>query len=129
MIFGSKLEERGFSDKGIYFAYVITGVLAGLLSMFLFSSNTISVGASGAVFGILGVNVGVERKLNDPNYKRILAVSIIFLIFSGGSPGTNVFAHLYGLIFGIILGNSEYFHTMQDPSMDTISEKDAHRLR
>ncbi|MHA2501457.1 MAG: rhomboid family intramembrane serine protease [Candidatus Kariarchaeaceae archaeon] len=31
-IYGFKLEERGYSGQGIYIAYIVTGLLASLLS-------------------------------------------------------------------------------------------------
>jgi rhomboid protease GluP len=109
LIFGLRLEEKGFQDSAIYQAYIITGLFAGILSMFLFFSfSEISIGASGAVFGLLGMNVGYERRMNHPEYKKILGFSVLLFIFSVG-VNTNVFAHLFGFITGVILGNSNYF--------------------
>lgn len=109
LIFGFRLEERNYSKKGIYMMYVITGVLSGVLSMFFFfGPNSFSVGASGAVFGLLGVNAGIEKKNNEPSYKKVLYVSIMFFVLSGVSPNTNIFAHLFGLVIGYYLGKSEY---------------------
>jgi len=115
-IFGYRLEENGFKGKPIYFAYIVTGVLAGVLSLPIFPSNSISVGASGAVFGLLGVNYGFLRYHKDPNKNKVLFVSLFLFIFASG-PNTNVFAHLFGLIAGMILGNSEYFNEMRDTSI------------
>lgn len=110
LVFGLRMEERNYSDRGIYFAYLATGFIAGTLSMFLFfESSSLSVGASGCVFGLLGLNYGIEKKESNPNSRKILGVSIIFLIFSGTSPSTNIFAHLFGWIAGYILGFSDYF--------------------
>jgi len=108
-IFGFKLEERGYNKDGIYFIYIFTGITAGIFSLlFFFGSNSFTLGASGAVFGLLGANVGIEKKNNDPNYKRVLYLSIILFIFSGSAPNTNVFAHLIGLIVGYYLGKSDF---------------------
>lgn len=109
LIFGLRLEERNFEDKAIWIAYISTGIASTVISALLFfNPNAITIGASGAVFGLLGVNVGVEKKLHDPNYKRVLGLSLILFIFSSGA-NTNVFAHLLGLIFGFLLGYSDYF--------------------
>lgn len=108
-IFGFKLEERGYSKDGIYFIYIFTGVLAGILSLiFFYNPSSFTLGASGAVFGLLGANVGIEKKNNDPNYKRVLYLSIILFIFSGTAPNTNIIAHLIGLLAGYYLGKSEF---------------------
>ncbi len=113
LIFGLRLEEKEFTDKSIYFAFIVTGVLSGLISMLiLYSSTSVSIGSSGAVFGLLGVNIGNEKKRNDPNFKRILGFSLIIFMFSSISPGTNILAHLLGLIFGFLLGNSDYYYSL-----------------
>lgn len=109
LIFGFKLEERGYNKNGIYLIYISTGIIAGIASLLLFfGSSTFTLGASGAVFGLLGANVGIEKKNNDPNYRRVLYLSIILFIFSGTAPGTNIFAHLIGLIAGYYIGKSDF---------------------
>lgn len=108
LIFGLRLEDRNYSDKGIYYAYLIIGVASGILSSVFFSIYSVSVGASGAVFGLIGVNAGIERREGDPNYKRVLMVSGILFIMSS-APNTNVFDHLIGLIIGYYMGKSEWY--------------------
>ncbi|MCY3411679.1 MAG: rhomboid family intramembrane serine protease [Candidatus Heimdallarchaeota archaeon] len=110
--YGYKLEEEGYSAKQIYFAYILTGVMSGLLSMFILIENP-SVGASGAVFGLLGTYYGTLRRSNDPNKRKVLYTSIILFILAS-SPNTNIFAHLLGLILGTILGSSDYFQNMNE---------------
>ncbi len=113
-IFGFKLEERGYNKKGIYFIYIVTGVGAGILSLFLFFTPTsLTLGASGAVFGLLGANVGISRKNNESTYKKVLFFSLFLFIFSSG-PNTNVFAHLLGLIIGYFIGMSDYIENYND---------------
>ncbi|MCE7735187.1 MAG: rhomboid family intramembrane serine protease [Candidatus Heimdallarchaeota archaeon] len=113
-IFGFKLEERGYNKNGIYFIYIVTGVGAGILSLFLFFSPTsLTLGASGAVFGLLGANVGISKKNNEPTYKRVLFFSVFLFIFSSGE-NTNVFAHLLGLIIGYFIGMSDYIENYND---------------
>ena len=108
LIFGLRLEDRNYSDKGIYYAYLIIGITSGILSSFFFSIYSVSVGASGSVFGLIGVNAGIERREGDPNYKRVLMVSGILFIMSS-APNTNVFDHLLGIIIGYYMGKSEWF--------------------
>ena len=113
-VFGFKLEERGYNKTGIYLIYITTGVAAGMLSLFFFFNYTdVTLGASGAVFGLLGANVAIEKKNNEPSYKKVLYLSILLFIFSVG-PNTNVFAHLLGLIFGYILGMSDFIENYND---------------
>ncbi len=112
-IYGFKLEEEGYNSKQIYFAYFVTGILAGVISAFFpfYSFNTFFVGASGSVFGILGVNYGILKRINHPDAKKVMYFAIILFFMSFG-PQTNIFAHLLGLIFGAIIGKSEFFANM-----------------
>lgn len=113
-IYGFKLEEEGYNDKQIYFAYLFTGIFSGILSALIspYSYFTYSVGASGAVFGILGVNYGILKRINHPEGKRVLLFAIIIFILSI-RENVNLFAHLYGLILGIFLGKSEFFSKLK----------------
>ncbi len=118
LLFGLRLEEKQFEDRAIYFAYLVSGILASFLSLSLFFfSSSVSVGASGAVFGMLGVNVGLEKRYDNSVYKRILGFSLILFIFSAG-PNTNVFAHFFGFIVGYILGYKEYNMWLTDSQLD-----------
>lgn len=108
LLYGLRLEEKGTNARGIYTIYLATGIGAGMLSLPLFSFFTLGVGASGAVFGMLGYLIGLERRRKEPTYRRVLYASIILFIFSGVQENTNIFAHLFGLIIGFLLGNSKY---------------------
>jgi len=112
-VYGFKLEEMGYNDRGVYEAYFVTGLLATFLSAPFFYPNVIFVGASGAIFGLLGVFVGTERREGTSNYKSALFAAIILFVMTSSSPNTNILAHLAGLIVGIILGNSNYFAQYQ----------------
>jgi rhomboid protease GluP len=108
-IYGFRIEEEGYHDNAVWSTYLLTGMLSSLLSMFILSPTSFSVGASGAVFGLLGANLGMERREGHPNYRQMIFATIILFIFSNTSPQTNIFAHLFGLFIGIFYGNSDYF--------------------
>lgn len=109
-IFGFKLEERGYGTKSIIYAYLLTGIASTLIGSIFLNLSTITLGASGAVFGILGVNIGLDRRENSPNYKKTLGFAVILFIFSGTSPNVNIFAHLIGLVIGYFVGKSDQFY-------------------
>ena len=114
LIYGFRLEEKGFMYKPVVFAYLVTGLCAGVFSLiFFFFVDSVTLGASGSVFGLLGVNYGIMRRYNDPNARKVLYVSVILFVFSS-SPNTNVFAHLIGLLVGIFVGQTDYFEHMND---------------
>jgi len=108
-VYGFRLEERDYTAKGIYFAYIFTGILSTILSGPLIGVNVISVGASGAIFGLLGVNAGIERREMTGNYRPMILGAVVLFFLTSSSPNTNIFAHLFGLILGFFLGNSSYF--------------------
>jgi membrane associated rhomboid family serine protease len=70
----------------------------------------ISIGASTATFGALGVNAGVAsvtRRVGLGSFKRALlaiGAALALLAMTGIGPHVDVFAHLFGLAVGGMLG-------------------------
>lgn len=56
---GKLVEEEGGSFA-LWLSYILTGVGANLVSWLVLPRNTISVGASGAVFGLFTISVLVK---------------------------------------------------------------------
>lgn len=87
--------------------FLISGVVGNLLSLVLASSNSISAGASGAIFGLMGALLYFA--LNQRTYmgealkKEILPVIIVNLLLGFMVSGINMYAHIGGLIGGIIV--------------------------
>ncbi|KAK8577511.1 hypothetical protein V6N13_027783 [Hibiscus sabdariffa] len=109
LVIGIYLEQQfGFVPVGII--YLMSGFGASVLSS-LFIRNGISVGASGAVFGLLGAMLS-ELITNWTIYRKKLVTSFILLAFiginlaMGLSPAKHVdnFAHIGGLVTGFLLG-------------------------
>jgi rhomboid protease GluP len=86
--------------------YLVSGVIASLFS-FWFSPYA-SIGASGAIFGLLGVIFVFavkERKRIGKGFVRNVTSTVIINLFIGLSlPGIDNFAHLGGLLCGTVLG-------------------------
>lgn len=88
--------------------YTIIYFLAGLVSSlfsYMFSPN-ISVGASGAIFGLLGAALVFAVKMKDRIRKgfimNILSVIVINLVIGFSIPNVDNFGHLGGLLGGMI---------------------------
>ncbi len=81
--------------------YFSTGLLGNIASLFLLAPQTVSGGASGAIFGIIGSYVIYQRK--GQQLAGALVYAALIFIQSMGF-GVNIFAHLFGLIGGLILG-------------------------
>ena len=103
LIFGSYI-ELSFSKVKFVLIYFISGFLGSLFTVFFLPLNTISLGASGAIFGLIGAVLSMfifER--NNPLIILGLIYAFYFVITSF-RPGVNYFAHIFGLLGGFIIG-------------------------
>ena len=64
--------------------------------------DTMSGGASGAIFGLVGAYVANARRAQQLGAALVYA-ALIF-VMSSIEPGVDVFAHLFGLVGGLVLG-------------------------
>jgi hypothetical protein len=109
-----QLSENIFGRKRFLVMYFFSGIGGALLSYFTVSSP--SVGASGAVFGLLGGTAvfGVKNRKKIPvSMKRFLVAGPLFyialnLIYGLSMPSIDNAAHIGGLLSGIAMGY--FFH-------------------
>jgi Uncharacterized membrane protein (homolog of Drosophila rhomboid) len=84
--------------------YFFAGIVSSFFS-YTFSSD-ISVGASGAIFGLLGAALVFAIKMKDRVRKdfimNILSVIVINLVIGFSIPNVDNFGHLGGLVGGIL---------------------------
>lgn len=86
---------------GIYFA----SLLAGSAGVMVLEPNATTVGASGAVFGLMGAAVALSRARGiDPWRSGIGGLIVINLLITFGVPGISVGGHVGGLIGGLLAG-------------------------
>ncbi len=89
---------------------LLSGGLGNLLNAFMYGTGHISIGASTAVFGSIGVSAGYlfYVKFRQINIKRSswlpIGGSVALLSLLGSGEHTDVAAHFYGLAVGIFLG-------------------------
>jgi membrane associated rhomboid family serine protease len=79
--------------------YLVSG-LAGSAGALIASPNNVTVGASGAIFGILGSALVLERQRINVLGGSALAIIVINVIFTLTIPGISIGGHLGGLIGG-----------------------------
>ena len=108
--------EEHFGSKKLFAVYILTAITASALSVLAgevgIQPAAISVGASGAVFGLLGlVFVSSWRSERNPfhvglplDYRQLIPYLIFSLILGVVTPGINNAAHIGGFIGGAILG-------------------------
>jgi rhomboid protease GluP len=91
------------------FLYLITGIIASLSSVF-WHKPTVSVGASGAIFGLYGVFLALilTNRYGREHKKGLLIFALIYIgynILAGfANVGTDNAAHIGGLVSGFLLG-------------------------
>ncbi|KAL5225784.1 hypothetical protein ABZP36_012423 [Zizania latifolia] len=107
VLIGLRLEQQfGYMRIGII--YLVSGVGGSVLSS-LFIRNSISVGASGALFGLLGAMLS-ELFTNWTIYTNKAAALVTLLIVIainlaiGILPHVDNFAHIGGFLTGFLLG-------------------------
>ena len=81
--------------------YLVSG-LAGSAGALLFSPTTLTVGASGAVFGILGAAIVLERQQTYVLGGSAITLLVVNLAFTFAVPGISIGGHLGGLAGGAL---------------------------
>ena len=105
-IIGPQLESF-FGKIKYIIIYLISGICGNLLSMLFISDQMVSVGASGAIFGLMGALVyfGYHYRvyLGGVVKSQIIPLIVINLFIGYMSSGINNIAHIGGLIGGILI--------------------------
>ncbi|MBV8254843.1 MAG: rhomboid family intramembrane serine protease [Chitinophaga sp.] len=111
-IAGVMLEKLIGPKKFILF-YLITGVIAAVVSMF-WDKSSIQMGASGAIFGLFGVIAGmllrkaIPKDTRAPYWVILIAFVGLSLLLGLVMPNVGNAAHISGLIAGVLLGLLPY---------------------
>jgi len=109
MLFVSLFLEPLLGKFRFALAYLVTGIVASIASLY-WHKATVSVGASGAIFGLYGIFLALllTKVFSKEINKAFLASTIIFLgynlLMGFSSNGIDNAAHIGGLLSGFILG-------------------------
>ncbi|MCK9202124.1 MAG: rhomboid family intramembrane serine protease [Gallionella sp.] len=106
-----KVAERIFGHKQYALLYLMSGIMGGMASI-NWQQEVVSVGASGAVFGIYGALVAALMLRKDllpgsitVQMRNSALVFITYALFNGFTKsGIDNAAHLGGLIAGAVIG-------------------------
>ncbi|MFC4243992.1 rhomboid family intramembrane serine protease [Gryllotalpicola reticulitermitis] len=103
-IFGQILEPA--VGKWRYLVLFLISGVAGSVGMLVLAPTTSAVGASGAIFGMFGALVVIQRKLGGPIRQLVVLIVInlalgFFPIFGGAIAWQ---AHVGGLAGGLLVG-------------------------
>ena len=105
-ILGPQLESF-FGKTKFIIIYIVSGVIGNLLSLAFLQDGVVSVGASGAIFGLLGslLYFGYHYRVYLSGVIKSQIIPLIILNLGIGfiASGINNFAHIGGLIGGILI--------------------------
>ena len=103
ILFGSVVENN-YSKLEYLIIYFISGLIGNLFSLLLLPLNTISLGASGAIFGLIGAAFILYTVEGEKTLILLGLFYLAYFIVSSFAPGINLWAHLFGLLGGICFG-------------------------
>ena len=92
--------------------YAVSLVGSGLGIVYLSDPNTVTVGASGAIFGLFGALFAIGLKLGRPGMEMVKAsipILLLNLVITFTVPFISKAAHVAGLLTGFILTFAIYF--------------------
>lgn len=106
---GAVLLEGMIKPSRLLFYYLLCGIVASIASV-IWHENSVSVGASGAIFGLYGIILAftvfkVYPKIMLGTNWKLLGVYVGLSLLIGITGGIDNAAHIGGLISGCIIGS------------------------
>ncbi|GHV00436.1 rhomboid family intramembrane serine protease [Bacteroidia bacterium] len=102
--------EEALGSRRFMIIYLVSGLAAGVCSLCLHHTAAVSVGASGAIFGMYGLTAammltGYVDRTTVSTFRPMIFIFIFFNIFTGLLNGNiDMAAHVGGLGAGFIIG-------------------------
>lgn len=104
--------ENSFGRLKFLIIYFVTGILAGISSL-LWHQNLVAVGASGAIFGLIGaiaMTIFLSSKFKESkNILLLIFGYVIFNLLIGFVTNSDNVAHVAGFLTGAFLGIIFYY--------------------
>ena len=99
--------EKYYGKCKFLLIYFLSGILGNIFSCVFMDSNVFSIGASGAIFGLLGsiayFTYYYRATLQGLLRSQVVPVILLNLVIGLVIPGIDVSAHLGGLIGGVLI--------------------------
>lgn len=99
--------ERRYGTARFLLLFTVTGVLGFVVSQwwyeYRYGTSPPTAGASGAIFGLLGAEVGTLWGQRDPRWKRQLVNYLVGALIWNFVMPMNTAAHLGGFFVGVLL--------------------------
>ena len=104
-IIGREVENL-FGKIKYIIIFILSGIFGSIMSL-AFTHNTISAGASGAIFGLLGAllyfGMHYRTYLGEAIKRSIIPIIVINLIIGFFAEGVDLAAHIGGLVGGVLV--------------------------
>lgn len=94
--------ERILGHARFLILYILAALGGSVASYWFSETNTVSVGASGAIFGLMGALVVAGRRLKY-DIRQVLILLVINVVIGFIAPSVDWRAHLGGLVAGAIV--------------------------
>ncbi len=98
---GSAMEEA-LGRARFLGIYLVSGLAGAAGALLLSEPNEPTVGASGAIFGLLGAALVLERQRNSVLAGSVLPIILLNLVFTFAIPNISIGGHLGGLAGGAL---------------------------
>lgn len=115
LFFMGRMVEDILGWQRFFVIYLLSGIFGNAVTLFL-SPNSLSAGASGAIFGLFGAVAGLGYFTEMPVFKQIgktFSVMIVILLLMNffnfqtlsfvGAGNINIWAHIGGALGGLML--------------------------
>ena len=104
-IIGREVENL-FGKIKYIIIFILSGIFGSIMSL-TFTHNTISAGASGAIFGLLGAllyfGMHYRTYLGEAIKRSIIPIIVVNLIIGFFAEGIDLAAHIGGLVGGVLV--------------------------
>jgi rhomboid protease GluP len=123
IIFGMLVENK-YSILQYLFIYFFSGLIGNVASLFIIT-DAFSLGASGAIFGVMGAYYVSFTAYDKRMILYAIGSSVMMVIFSIGAD-VNSWAHLLGALGGLVFG---YLFTQYNKKKHQKTSHDANTTR
>ena len=104
--------ERILGKARFLTLYFVSGLFGNVATYVFLDMRTVSVGASGAIFGVFGAYAALvyyTRKSMPALRQIILPIIVISVVMTFLQPNVNAAAHIGGMVVGFVIGLA-YLH-------------------
>ena len=96
--------EQALGRARFLLIYLVSGLAGSAGALLLSAPNAFTVGASGAIFGLLGAALVFERQRTYVLGGAALPIIVVNLVITFAIPGISIGGHLGGLVGGALCG-------------------------